>query len=232
MKHSTKYFIFFAIASLFVSCNDDFTKEKLSLSGVSTSEIFIAPEWEADDYIFHCEGGGNNSFSIHSKPDWLSIDKSSGMFTNGEASIQAKAHTHYRYSRIGVYTDQIVLTSGRNTFAVPVYYIVQGVPSFQTNGTLELPLNNNIHELEFSNSGEGILVWKIASLPQWLTINTENFYFTSKLLGPNVSIALPVSINTEFLDYNNLTGTITLKTNDKNHPLVDITVNINPNTQN
>jgi len=68
-----------AVISL-LSCSDDFVDEHLDISGVAKSFIVISPEWDADNYQFQIETGGNAGFRIDRKPHWLSTNNLSGEF--------------------------------------------------------------------------------------------------------------------------------------------------------
>ena len=228
MKRIIKNCILLSIAILTFSCSDEFINEKLDISGVAISAVIISPEWETDDYQFQCEGAGNADFIIESKPEWLSADAVTGKFVNSIATIHVKANLEYRYSNTGIYADQMMITAGGKKYAVPLYYINEGPPAIQVNRTFEISYNNFYNQMQISNSGNGILLWDIVSMPEWLTVNTGQFDSMSLMLGKDASASIPFLFNLEKAVQNdNLTGTILLKTNDKNNPLVTIQVAAN-----
>ena len=228
MKRIIKNCILLSIAILTFSCSDEFINEKLDISGVAISAVIISPEWETDDYQFQCEGAGNANFIIESKPEWLNTDAVTGKFVNSIATIHVKANIDPRYSNTGIYADQMMITAGGKKYAVPLYYINEGTPAIQVNRTFEISYNNFYNQLQISNSGNGILLWDIVSMPEWLTVNIEQFNAMSLMLGKDASAAIPFLFNLEKAVQNdNLTGTILLKTNDKNNPLVTIQVTAN-----
>jgi len=228
MKRIIKNCILLSIAILTFSCSDEFINEKLDISGVAISAVIISPEWETDDYQFQCEGAGNADFIIESKPEWLSTDAVTGKFVNSIATIHVKANLESRYSNTGIYADQMMITAGGKKYAVPLYYINEGTPAIQVNRTFEISYNNFYNQMQISNSGNGILLWDIVSMPEWLTVNTGQFDSMSLMLGKDASASIPFLFNLEKAVQNdNLTGTILLKTNDKNNPLVTIQVTAN-----
>ncbi len=228
MKRIIKNCILLSIAIFTFSCSDEFINEKLDISGVAISAVIISPEWETDDYQFQCKGAGNADFIIESKPEWLSTDAVTGKFVNSIATIHVKANLESRYSNTGIYADQMMITAGGKKYAVPLYYINEGTPAIQVNRTFEISYNNFYNQMQISNSGNGILLWDIVSMPEWLTVNTGQFDSMSLMLGKDASASIPFLFNLEKAVQNdNLTGTILLKTNDKNNPLVTIQVTAN-----
>lgn len=221
------------LAVLFLfSCSDDFVNERLDISGVAESAIIISPEWEADDYQFQCEGAGNTAFSIAGKPDWLSVDDNSGSFVNGMATIHCKANAVADYSKTGIYIDQMLVDAGQKTYAVPVYYITEGNPSAQVSHTLTISYNNYNAPLRISNTGDGILLWDIAAMPDWLSVDMANFNMESIMIGEGAEALVPFILNAEKAINGNPSGTIVLKTNDKNNPQIEINVSADLGTPN
>ena len=228
MKRIIKSIILLSVTILIFSCSDEFLNEKLNISGVATSAVIISPEWETDDYQFQCEDAGNADFVIESKPEWLSIETNSEKFVNSIATIHAKANTDSRFSKTGIYIDQMLITSNRKKFAVPLYYINEGNPSAQVSRTFEINYNNYNNQLQISNSGDGVLLWDIVSLPEWLTVNMDQFNEMSLILGKDASASIPFNFDLEKAIQNNiLTGLIVLITNDKNNPQIEIQVTTN-----
>lgn len=206
------------------SCSDDFVNERLDISGVAESAIIISPSWEADDYQFRCEGAGNAAFSITSKPGWLSTDDNSGSFVNGIATIHCKANAVADYSKTGIYIEQMLVEAGEKTYAVPVYYITEGDPSVEVSRTLNISYNNYNTPLRISNTGNGILLWDIKAMPDWLSIDMDNLHVESLMLGEGAEALVPFILNAEKAIQGDPAGTIILETNDKNNPEIEISV--------
>ncbi|HEY3371179.1 MAG TPA: hypothetical protein VGK10_10045 [Prolixibacteraceae bacterium] len=230
MNHLIKNLLILSLSIAFFSCNDDFVNEKLTISGVATSAIVISPEWEADDYQFSCENVVNADFTINSKPEWLILDSQSGKFTDSMATIHGSANPEPRFSNVGLYVDQMMITSDGKQYAVPVYYITEGNPTVQVNRQFEIAYNNYNNVLEISNTGEGVLLWDILSMPDWLTVNTSQFNAMSLILGKGAAATVPFVLDPKAAIQSGLTGTIILKTNDKKNPQVEIAVSANLGT--
>jgi len=230
MNHFLKIILLLSVATAFFSCSDEFVNEKLDISGVAASAIIISPEWEDDDYEFKCDGVGNADFTINSKPDWLILDSNSGKFEDSIATIHCSANEEPRFSKIGFYVDQMLITSAGKKYAIPLYYITEGNPSAQVNRAFEINYNNYNNQLQISNSGNGILLWDIVSMPYWLTVNMDQFNIMSVILGQGASASLPFNLNALAAAQSGLNGTIVLKTNDRNNPLVEIAVSANLGT--
>ncbi len=230
MNYFLKIIILLSVIPVIFSCSDEFVNEKLDISGVATSAVIISPEWDVDDYEFKCEGIKNGDFTINSKPDWLVLDSNSGKFTDSIATIHGSANPEPRFSKVGFYLDQMLVTSSGKKYVVPLYYITEGTPSIQVSRTFEISYNNYINQLQISNSGDGVLLWDIVSMPDWLTVNMNQFNKMSVILGNGASANLPLTFDSQAAAQNNLKGKIVLKTNDKSNPLVEITVSANTGT--
>lgn len=230
MNNFLKYIFPLSLTLLFFSCNDEFVNEKINISGVATSAIIISPDWESDNYQFQYEETGNEDFVIKSKPDWMVIDNASGNFVNGIATIHMKANAEPRYSETGIYIDQMIISSENKEIAVPLYYISEGSPEVQTSQTLEINYNNYTNQMQITNLGDGILLWDIVSIPNWFSVNMNQFNFTSLLLGKDATATVPFTFNAEAAVQSDLNGTIVLKTNDEKNPIVKIAVSANLGT--
>ena len=230
MNHFLKIIILLSVTIAFFSCSDEFINQKLDISGVATSAIIISPEWDADDYQFKCDGLSNADFKIESKPDWLVLDSNSGKITDSIATIHGSANPVPRFSKTGIYVDQMMVAASGKQYAIPVYYIIEGNPSVQVNRVFEISYNNYNNELKISNSGDGVLLWDIVSMPNWLTVNMSQFNLKSVILGKGAAATLPFTFDVKAAVQNNLKGTIVLKTNDKNNSLVEIAVSANIGT--
>lgn len=224
INHFLKNIIILSFAFAFFSCSDEFVNEKTEVSAVATSAIVISPEWEADDYQFKCEGLANTGFTITSKPDWLVLESNSGEFHDSIATIHASAKTEPLFAIYGIYNDQMMIEANGKAYAVPVYYINEGDPAVVVIKNLtisDLNINNSLH---VSNSGDGILFWDIVSLPDWLAVDRNQLNAKSLLLPKGGDVIVPFTFTKEAATQSNLTGTIVLKTNDKNNPTVEIAV--------
>lgn len=227
MNHFSKIILILWITLAFFSCSDEFINDKPDVSGVASSAIIISPEWEAEDYEFKLKDVKNADFTITSKPDWLILDSSSGEIADSIAIVHGSAHAEPRFSNIGFYVDEMIVRANGKNYAVPLYYITEGNPAIQVNRTLEFSYNNYYNQLQISNKGDGILLWDIVSMPNWLTVNMSQFNQRSVILGKDDSATLPFTFNVQEAVKSNQQGTIVLQTNDKNNPLVEIAVSAN-----
>jgi hypothetical protein len=231
MNRLLKTIIFLSVAIAFNSCSDEFINERINVSGVAASSIIISPDWDADDYQFSCEGLGNADFTISSKPEWLILDNNSGKFANSVATIHGSANEEPRFSKTGFYADQLLITAAGKKYAIPVYYITEGTPTLQVNPTFQIGYNTN-NQLQISNTGDGVLLWDIVSMPDWLTVNLNQFNLTSVMLGKGAAASVPFTLDPRPAAQSGLKGTIVLKTNDKRYPLVEIAVSADLGTPN
>jgi hypothetical protein len=228
MKNLVKNSLFVALTIFLLSCSDEFINQKLDVSGVASSAIIISPEWETDSYQFQCDGTGSTDFVIVNKPEWLVVESKTGKFSSDIGTITGKAVTDSRYAKPGIYIDQMLVTSGEKKYAVPVYYVTEGSPRVEVKSSFEVNYNNYYNQFEISNTGDGVLFWDIVSMPDWLTVNMEQFNLTSIMLGPDASASVPFSFDLEkAVQSDNLNGKVILRTNDKNSPFVEIQITAN-----
>lgn len=224
MNHFIKSLFLLLVTISFSSCSDDFIEDKLKVNGVSKTGIIISPEAEAADYQFDCGNIIDGDFKIVSKPDWLVIESTSGKFSDGLATIHGFAKVKPEFSRMGIHIEQMVITSNGRDYVIPVYYVVQGDPSFRVE--YSLTAYNPYNYLKVSNLGAGVLIWDIVSMPRWLSVNTSQLDDLSVVLGPSATSSVPLVIDIEAAEQDGLNGTITFKTNDKKHPIVQIAVSV------
>lgn len=232
MNHFFKLFLLLSASFALFSCSNEFVQDQLDISGVAASAIILSPDWPADDYQFQCREVANADFIITSKPEWLNLDSNSGKITDSIATIHGAAIAQSRFSETGFYVDQMIVKANGKKIAVPVYYITEGNPAAEINRTLQISSVNSSQELHVSNSGNGILIWDIISLPSWLSVNMNQLNPGMLILGKGSIVSIPLIFNASDIRQNKLEGTIVLKTNDKNNPMVKIAVTAslgNPN---
>ncbi|GAB1453022.1 hypothetical protein MASR2M47_30780 [Draconibacterium sp.] len=225
MKRIIKYIITITFAIILFSCSDDFVNEKLNITGVGSSDLIFSPEWESDDYLFQCKGAGNADFIVESLPEWMEIEDKSGKFINEMATIRCKANIKPEFSKTGIYMEQMIISASGKKYAVPVYYISEGNPIIQVPPVIEVTyFSNGDGQLKITNTGDGILLWKLVSLPRWLKFETDYFDPSSIILSKGSTASLLFSFDLDNVVQTNLSGTIVLESNDKNHPQSEITV--------
>ena len=224
MKTLIKQITLAIIAVVIFSCSDKFVNETIGISGVATSAIIISPAWENDDYQFQCGGAGNADFTIDSKPQWLIIENNSGKFSGGIATITCRANEYDKYSNTGVYIDQMLVIANGEKYAVPLYYINEGEPHVAAPANFEISYYYDNSSLTLGNTGDGILLWDIISMPEWLSLDTANLNINNLLIAQHASAQIPFVINSNTSLTNNLNGVIVLRTNDKDRPQVTINV--------
>lgn len=214
------------------SCSNEFLDENLDTSVVSAGEsaIYISPDWEAGDFQFYLPNMGNANFKIESAPSWLQINSRSGKLVNSMATIHCSATKNSDFDKMGIYLDKMKVSANGKVFYVPVYYITEGQPKIQVEKKQPISIDSyNYLYLQFQNTGAGILVWEVVSLPGWLSVDMDMIRKVNPL-GPiipqNSPAQLPLILNMNPDFDKSLTGIIILKTNDKSNPIVEINVSL------
>ncbi|GHU72046.1 hypothetical protein FACS189413_14580 [Bacteroidia bacterium] len=219
-----QYIAFTFITVLVFSCSDKFLDETLDIAGIATSAIIISPEWESGNYQFQCENVGNSDFTIESKPQWLTVDNNSGKFADGIATITCQANYQDKYAKTGIYIDQMMVVAGGKKYAIPLYYINEGEPRIAAPASLTIRYSNYSNTLTIGNTGDGILLWDVISLPEWLTIDRSQRSINNLMIAQNGSAAIPFTFNPNAVITNDLSGVVVLRTNDKTKPTISIAV--------
>ncbi|MDL2322378.1 hypothetical protein LJC52_00135 [Bacteroidales bacterium OttesenSCG-928-A17] len=219
------------LLSAMASCTNDFLNENLESSVVPAGEsaVIISPEWEPGDYQFYLPGVGNVDFEIITTPSWLQINSRTGELVNSQATIHCSATKRSDFDKIGIYLDKMEVLAENRKFYVPVAYITEGNPTIQVQKSLTI--SDYYCNLRVSNPGKGVLIWDIVSLPDWLTVNTDNSItditgITNPITSPYSSTSLYLTFNSNIKIKEDLAGTIVLQTNDKNNPRVEIDVKV------
>jgi hypothetical protein len=227
MRALIKYISFAFAVIMFFSCDNKFIEETINISGVALSAVIISPEWEMDDYQFQCTNAGNANFIIESKPKWLRVGDNSGKFSDGIATITCKADIDEKFAKTGIYIDQMIVVAGGKKYAVPLYYVTEGNPNVSAPENFEISFDGFTTPLTLDNKGDGILFWEIISMPEWLQLDTAQLNMDNLLIAPNASANIPLKFYSKVPITGNLSGVITIRTNDKNKPSVSINVAVN-----
>jgi hypothetical protein len=229
MQGIIKNTILFTLLYLLTACTNDFLNENLTpvFSPVGASNIYISPDWPGSNYLFKLPTLKNADYEIVSKPSWLDIDSRSGHLSDSIAVIKCSAKTNSAFSEIGVYMDFLTVKAEGKNYKVPVAYITEGIPTVlvQSSITLSYTYYGNLY-LPIQNTGLGILMWNIVSMPDWLAVDTARLSTGSIYIAQYNSYNVPLVIKTDENTTGTLTGTIVLSTNDKKHPRVTVNVTI------
>lgn len=223
MKTSIQHIVLIVAAAIAFSCSDQFINETLDISGVAVSAIIISPEWESDNYQFQCENAENADFSIESKPEWLSIDNNSGTFSDGMATVTCKANELKKFVKTGIYIDQMLVIADGKKYAVPLYYINEGDPKVSAPVNFEISYTNN-NSLTIGNTGDGILLWEVIAMPDWLALDTAQLNINNLMIAKNANVTIPFVFNPNAAITGIASGTIVLAINDKSKPTVTINI--------
>ncbi len=227
MQH-IKNFIVFTAFCLLTSCSDDFLNENLTpvTLPMGYSSIYMSPAWESSYYAFMLPSVNEVAYEIVSKPSWLNIDTGDGYLSDSIAIVECSATLNPEFEEVGFYAEFMTVKADGKSFKVPVAYITEGNPKIQVQNPLALSyFTNGYSSLEIKNTGAGILLWEIKSMPDWLYIDAYRLESSGIYIPPYKSYDIPlfIIIPSEVI-LGNLTGDIVLSTNDKEHPSLTINV--------
>jgi len=233
MQRIIKNTILFTLLYLLTACTNDFLNENLTPVSlpVGVSNIYISPDWQSSNYLFKLSSLKNADYEIVSKPSWLTVDSVSGHLSDSIAIVQCSAKKNSAFSGVGVYMDFMTVKAEGKNYKVPVAYITEGNPTVQVESTVTLSYNTNGYPyLQIQNTGLGILIWNIVSMPDWLDVDIARLESSGIYIPQYNSYNIPLIIKPGENFSGSLTGTIVLSTNDKEHPRVTINVTINMGT--
>lgn len=175
-------------------------------------------------------------WGISSMPDWLAIDTarlgSNGFYISPYTSYSLPLRFKLDKVYTGSLTGKIVLTTNDKEHPSVTITVTadMGTPqlSIYTN-SINFSYTETSQTLAFYNSGNGILVWDIKDLPEWLTI-TPSSGFCSPYASGNVIF----SCDRTKLSPGQNSAIVNLKTNDNSNLTYSIKVIANApgNTEN
>jgi len=227
MQGIIKNTILFTLLYLLTACTNDFLNENLTPVSfpVGESNIYISPDWQSRDYLFNLPSLKDADYEIVSKPSWLVIDAESGHLSDSIATVQCSAKKNAAFSAVGVYMDFMTVKAEGQNYKVPVAYITEGNPTVQVESSVALSYSyyGNLY-LQIQNTGVGILMWDIVSMPDWLAVDTALLESGGIYISQYNSYNIPLVIKPGENASGSLTGKIVLSTNDKEHPRVTINV--------
>jgi len=227
MQGIMKNTILFTLLYLLTSCSNDFLNENLSPDSLTIGEsnIYISPDWQSTNFMFKLPSLKDADYEIISNPAWLKIDSVSGHLSDSIAIVQCSAEKNSVFSAVGVYMDFMTVKAEGKNYKVPVAYITEGNPTVQVESSVSLSFSNYGYPyLRIQNTGLGILMWNIISMPDWLDVDVTRLESGGVYIPQYNSYNIPLIIKPGENASGSLTGTIVLSTNDKEHPSVTINV--------
>lgn len=241
MKNNYLHFIIAGMLLLVYSCSNDFLNENIDPEEFPTGEsgIIISPDWITSDYQFSCPIAKSVEFTIEKAPEWMQVVSKSGelIYTPSDnpgttprsiGIIQAKATANPAYAKYGVYIDNMKIKADGKTYNIPVYYVSEGEPAVEVNRTLTINYNSYYYaNIQIQNTGNGILIWNLVSLPSWLNVNMDLFNPGGLIVPSGQTYQLPLILDINNIhNSNSLNGSIVLSTNDESNPEVVIQVSV------
>jgi len=227
MQRIIQNIILFTILYMLTGCTNDFLNENLTpvTSPVGVSNIYISPDWPGSNRQFKLPSQKDADYEIVSKPSWLTVGTNSGHLSDSIANVQCTAKKNTVFSEVGVYMDFMTVKAVGKNYKVPVAYITEGNPTVVVQSAVTLSYSTYGYPyLQIQNTGLGILIWNIASMPDWLAVDTARIESGGLYISQYNSYNIPLKVIPGKNTSGTLTGTVILSTNDKAHPSVSIHV--------
>lgn len=233
MQRIIKSLVLFTLLCLIASCSNDFLKENQNnvIIPLGVSDIYISPDWSTTNRHFKLPSLKEADYEIVSKPTWLNVGSLSGHLSDSIADIQCSATKNSTFSIVGIYIDFMTVKADGKNYKVPVTYITEGNPKVLVQNSLTLSYSvYNYASLQIQNTGLGILMWNVTSMPEWLAVDTSRLETNGQFIAQNNSYYIPLKFKIDKNITGSLTGKIVLSTNDKDHPSVSVNVTIDLGT--
>jgi len=230
MKHTIKNIILLTLYCLLTNCSNDFLNQDITSDRFSlgNSNIYISPDWQSSNKQFKLSGVKTADYEIVSKPSWLNVGSLTGHISDSIAMVQCSATKKPEYSSVGVYMEFMTVKANGKNYKVPVGYLIEGKPIAQVSSSINLSMSNPT--LSIMNTGPGILLWDIVSMPSWLAIDYSRIITNTLFIVQNNSCNLPLILTPPQNATGILNGTIVLTTNDSQHARIEISVTANLGT--
>jgi len=219
---------FVALLILIIGCSKDFLNENTTSTQtiIGKSNIFVSNNWPQLEYHFKIPNTKEGKYEIISKPSWLKINSLTGELKDSIADIICSVDKKPEFSAIGVYTDFFSVKLNENEYKIPANYIIEGNPKARLDQ--KITTNTDYTDLEsyltIFNEGMGILLWNINTIPQWLSLDTNNLEFNGICIRPYSSYNIPLKYNLNYITSSRLTGKIVISTNDQNNSTVELDI--------
>lgn len=237
MKPASKLAILFLAALVLNACSNEFLDDMPAATSYKTgaSGIVVTSRWDFLDYPFACPVATTTTFTIEEAPEWLVLENTTGqLIVDPMASsqstlksigiIRAKAIQQGDLKKVGLYQEYMTIKADGELYRIPVYYVADGSPRIETESSVLYDFRDYQEmQLRVRNTGQGLLVWKIASMPEWLTLNNLQFTPAGLFVPAGGMYNIPLSFNMDAeMNSNTLEGVIELITNDTENPVVSI----------
>lgn len=173
-------------------------------------------------------GEGILFWDIESMPDWLEVDterlNSSGSIIPKNGTYQLPLKVSIENLTSGNLVGSIVLiTNDKANPEVTIAVSVDaGTPTFNfysSYATIDFGRTETTKTISFSNQGNGLLIWSLEGMPEWLSVSNS-----SGMLTNYSSINLYFLCNRALLPAGQAEVKVTLKTNDSKKPSQELII--------
>ena len=164
-------------------------------------------------------GGGTLDFTITENISWLALSRYDGQVEGDTLFIEASVDTNQIDD--GDNVGSIQITSGNGTAFIPAFIYRPFPPLLEiSNNNLDFGLYQNELNFNINNGGDGVLIWNIYEINDWLSVSPQN--------GETVDEALVnVNVNRSVLYQGNYSMNMGITSNG-GYEQVDITCDVVP----
>jgi hypothetical protein len=221
-----------------MSCGDDFLSLNYREWKYAPDTLYINNSQEKIETLVQLDLDSDYDYTVYSHPKWLSIENYKGRTVNGSILISFSIVKENIYFGFHTVTKPILLdVEDIGLVAIIVVFTNFGSPVIDCSASSINFESSDPQSFIITNSGQGILNWEIAGIPEWLVIpdttgslnygesktitayidliqikSDKDFSGTIQIIGNaiNGSQTLPVLVNAdEFNRVSQLSGVVT-----------------------
>ncbi len=199
MKRLLYFTIILGFILAITSCNDDFLDKNQRAMYSATDTLFLNNSMETANITYTLPSSESCNYSIYMFPTWLSFNSMNGEMTNGTIQLSFainKDNLPFSTSEYRTCQGTLILDVEKIGFvSLVVSYANYGKPNlFCSPGTLNFEsLNSKM--LTITNTGDGLLNWKINNVPDWLILSKTSgslYAAQSETISVSWNYSLPV----------------------------------------
>ncbi len=201
---------FLLLVASVVSCSDDFLLKNNDNLYTLSDTLFLYSNQDNIETAIQLPEQTNSDYSVFMQPKWLSFSSMNGRVNNGEVPLAFSIRKNYFPGGYQVYFANIILdVENFGLVSFVVAYVDFGSPTLQCSVTAIDFISAGSRSFTINNSSEGVLLWKITGIPDWLIVSSTS----GSLYYANSTV---ISVSLDFIhiqEGQELTGTIQITSN-------------------
>jgi hypothetical protein len=200
-----------------ISCKDDFLKENQKTSYTLTDTLYLNNSQDNVETSILFPVKNNSDFTIYMQPKWLSFSSMHGKVKDGVIPLSFSiVKGKINYSNSTIYGTVVIDLKEAGLLSFVVAYSDLGTPVL-TCSTSSLNFDSSDKQsFTISNISDGVLLWNITGLPDWLTLSVNSGALNT---GNYVSVSASLKAD-KIITGQEYSGTLQINSNSGNTPYI------------